>query len=638
MKTNPQTILLEKLEHFFTTESNKILSSHEVCQNCKKSCLSSQLKIFRFEFIPLNASRHMLKQLSNRQKQRMLVKNGNTFELNHKDMFVVRIKNLFLNARYQVLCNSCFSIARHQFEWDILVNPSSTDKELKEVIRNLIKKGSNSDILELCELLTPNISNRMRKIPRHVRHIWLLFSYFAKRLFQHPVAQPHVKAWMQKWMGFLAESNFISSQIGISISKSIFAIDDKSLSNHFFSILYSSEMNYFKFFRLNGEMYFNHAISAYLVEFQEESKISPRQMEDTLRGLIAGGNPKQIEILLEKFPQFSKQYQEIIMEDLFFFGFRKNFTPLLDQLLKKVDLVEDPIIKNDLYSIYTKLKKNLSDLETTRQKTLDEQNRMNDLEQKRIKMLHQEWMKKSGPSPNQMASISSELITKVYNPVIEAHIQTYREDLELFFTTHTKPVIAFDNEEFHNRVFCILGVVIYPDLSYSVKLISVDDIYPINDSHRELMDEMKTWLKSFPSSQVISHGTNQAEGQIIKDGGHFQINTQDVLHAAKYFNNHYAHHLKGEGLKHFEKMIEFERKACPVLKHEMSGSTFFNLAEVSMDQLLCEQPLSVCGICHREQDVLLYCLEDAFSSLLIYIIFSNKEPILCKNLGYELLK
>ncbi len=137
---------------------------------------------------------------------------------------------------------------------------------------------------------------------------------------------------------------------------------------------------------------------------------------------------------------------------------------------------------------------------------------------------------------------------------------------------------------------------------------------------------------------MISHGTNQAEGQLIKEGGHFQINTQDILHAAKYFNPQYAHNLKGEGLKHFEKWIGFNRLACPMLKHEMSGPTFFNLAEVSLDQLLCKQPFSKCQMCQEDQDVLLYCLEDAFASLLIYVVFSNREPVLCQNLGYDLLR
>ena len=90
-------------------------------------------------------------------------------------------------------------------------------------------------------------------------------------------------------------------------------------------------------------------------------------------------------------------------------------------------------------------------------------------------------------------------------------------------------------------------------------------------------------------------------------------------------------------IKHFEDYLGFQRKGCPMLKHDISGNTFFNLSEISLDRILSKSILPTCAICNKEQDVILYCLEDAFASLLIYIYFSNHEPALCKDLGYDLL-
>ena len=359
MKLNPQIILLEKFEQFFIEEGNKVISTHPACQSCGKSVSPNQMKIFRFEYIPMNATRQMLKQLSHRQKLRMLVKKGNTFSLNHKDMFVVRIKNEYKNAKSQVLCISCFHAARHQFEWNILIDPSSSDKQLKEMIRNLIKKGANHEILEFCELMDPHISNRMRKIPRHVRHIWLLFSFFAKKLVLHPKAKPYVMQWMEKWLELLSENNFIASQIGTSIAKSIYAIDDEALCLAFFPILYQSDLNLFKFFRMNSEIHPNHSIILYLLQVQNDALFSDGQMDNSLQGLIAGCNTAQIKLLLENFDQFKESAQRILMEDLFFFGYRKNCADGLILLKAKINELPNPDLKAQFLTYFSELKTEL---------------------------------------------------------------------------------------------------------------------------------------------------------------------------------------------------------------------------------------------------------------------------------------
>ena len=91
MKLNPQLVLLDKFERYFAIESKKYLMKNKTCLKCGKNFPISQLKIFRYEYIPITATRTTLKQLSQGQKQRMLIKKKEQYALNHKDIFVIRI-------------------------------------------------------------------------------------------------------------------------------------------------------------------------------------------------------------------------------------------------------------------------------------------------------------------------------------------------------------------------------------------------------------------------------------------------------------------------------------------------------------------------------------------------------------------
>jgi hypothetical protein len=586
----------------------------------------------------MSSVRDMLKQLSNRQKQRMLQQKANKYVLNDKDMFVQRMVNIFHNQPGQVLCYPCFQAAKKKFHWDILTNAQTSPKELKEILRNIVKKGSKQDVVNFCELLSPHISNRSRKIPRHIRNIWIVFPVIAKKLFQSQTGKSYVLDWMDRWMPYLLPTNgFLQSQIGNSIAVSIFSIDEKSFSTRLFSILFASDINLFRFFRINSENHVNHTIITYLLANDPPHSISDISRTSTLQGLISGGNTSQIEEILHNLSGFTGNFQQLILKEIFAFGYRRNFSRVLASLKDQLSEIHDLKINEELFTLFSNLEEKFQQSQQNSTDLLEKHDLLLQEEKTRIQGLYREWRQKKGPSPHKMSDISAKLIQHSYNPIIQQHIDMFRSEFETFFGHHSNPVIAFDNEEWNNRVFCILGLVINPDLTFAIKLISVEDIYPINNSHQKLMDQMSAWLKTFSSSQVISHGTNKAEEQIIKDGGHFQINTQDILHNAKYFNVGYAHNLTGEGLKHFEKAFKFHREGCPMLKHEMTGGTFFNLAEVSLDHLLSDTPLPVCQMCQKKQDVLLYCLEDAFASLLIYILFSNKDPQLCEELGYNLL-
>ncbi len=635
-------IILDEFDKYFTLKTNEQIKSNPKCERCKEEKPKSILKVFRDNFRPINSVQDILHALTRRQKERMLYKKSNdVYSLNFKDIFVQRIQNQFSNEPAHILCKKCFFLHKHEFEWKILINPTSHKSEIKYILMNITKQGNPNEIQSLCELLDPHISNRSRKIPRYIRQIWMLFPRISRKLYEHKLSQPFVLTWMKRWMDFFSADNFISSQIGAKIAKSIYLINDKNLNKQFFPILFNSNINLFRFFRINSENGENQNIITYILGEQTNSAVLNEKLFSSIEGIVASGNISQILQLLNSFASFNKSIQRLILSEIFQYCFRKNFS----KLIQKLDLIlldksidgNKIIFSEDISNLYFTLSSKYLISKEVKETQLQEKTILIKQEKKRIELLHNQWKHKTVISKQKISNYTTKIIQDIYNPIIKSHIDKYRDEFLTFFKTHHTKVIAFDNEEWHNRVFCILGVLIQTDLSFSIKLFSVEDIYPINNSHHSLMEKMSTWLKSFSSLQVISHGTNQGEEQIIKDGGHFQINTQDILHAAKNYKVKYAHNLSGEGLKHFEKFVNFTRKGCPMLKHNMSGDTFFNLSEVSLDSILSETNFPTCEMCKKEQDVLLYCLEDAFASLLIYVYFSNHEPTLCRELGYELL-
>jgi hypothetical protein len=239
--------------------------------------------------------------------------------------------------------------------------------------------------------------------------------------------------------------------------------------------------------------------------------------------------------------------------------------------------------------------------------------------------------KKKGPSPYQMKQIAPDLISKVYRPIIEQHVAKYRSEFEQFFQKYPDPIAALDIEEMNFRMFCVLAVEIKPDLSVFVKLIAVEDIYPIERYAPPLRQQIRVWLKNLIGKNVVSHGSNEEEVGMIRDAGHIQINTQETLHQVRFLNQEYSSKIKGEGLKHFEEYIDFKRSGCEFLKHDIPSQLFFKQAMLSLDHHLTQTPQRICGICNKNQDVLLYCLEDAFSSLLIHVYFMNREAYRLKH-------
>ena len=186
--------------------------------------------------------------------------------------------------------------------------------------------------------------------------------------------------------------------------------------------------------------------------------------------------------------------------------------------------------------------------------------------------------------------------------------------------------MGLDIEEWSRRMFLVMAIEIRPDLKVYIKMMCVEDIFPIERFTPPLKGKIRGWLKSVDTKYVINHGGNDEEAAMIRDSGHEQLNTQDILHKARFMNATYAKEIQGEGLKSFEDFIHFQRVGCPFLKHEIPIQAFYHETLLSLHNHLQKRPQRTCGICNKEQDVVLYCLEDAFSAILIEVYFANHEP------------
>ena len=134
----------------------------------------------------------------------------------------------------------------------------------------------------------------------------------------------------------------------------------------------------------------------------------------------------------------------------------------------------------------------------------------------------------------------------------------------------------------------------------------------------------RSWLQALTRSKILTHGRNYKEKSIIQRTKHIQINTEDLLKQAIEDNHVYAREIDGTGIRYFERYVKFQRKGCEFLKHKINDITFFNEAYCSAILFQQKQPQRVCPICNAPQDIFLYCLEDAFSCLLIEVVLGPK--------------
>nr|MDO8109681.1 hypothetical protein [Candidatus Sigynarchaeota archaeon] len=229
-------------------------------------------------------------------------------------------------------------------------------------------------------------------------------------------------------------------------------------------------------------------------------------------------------------------------------------------------------------------------------------------------------------------------LKKTYASIIHDYIELYKEEFEAFFKVKHVPAIAFDMEEVHtytagsNQSICLLGILLNPDLTFEIYFDSIKRP-PCDAETQGLDDEFSDWLQTKRKKLcLVTHGSNQKERAIVRKVECETQNTETLL-LAILKQAKYPEPLK-PNIHAFEQMIGFQRRGCMFIKHSKETEVprkglallFPFQAKLSMWSLSAGKNPRTCKLCNKPQDVFLYCLEDSFLTILIYMYHSNHVP------------
>ena len=231
---------------------------------------------------------------------------------------------------------------------------------------------------------------------------------------------------------------------------------------------------------------------------------------------------------------------------------------------------------------------------------------------------------------------SPEHISQIVNEAkstIQSHLSVYRQEFTAFFKSHQNTVLSFDCEENGFSVpVCIMGLSIQPNLEVEVKPIIAKWPFTKTQSY-DLTQGMSKWVrKLFPNAIVLTHGKNALETRVFQKLANLKINTNKIIKYA--IKNHINPIPISTGLNSFEKAIGFKRNYCGFIKDSKMGllglkrlhfvKLYRKTHELSVALRYNGRNQRTCKICGRIQDLLLYCLEDVFITILIYVYYSNR--------------
>lgn len=330
--------------------------------------------------------------------------------------------------------------------------------------------------------------------------------------------------------------------------------------------------------------------------------------------IIQNHNTKILEKLFENYINYSISFQNYLYDEIEFLDDIK----LWNKLIRKINL-------EDFKKLQPKTQEKL-------QTTLNNYKK----EKSEVKNLYNIYLKRKQDKYDKNKIMpfrkTGLLLTQGYRKKIEQHIKTYQDEFISFFKLYPEPLLGFDIEEIVGNMICVMGIRIEPDLSIQVTTKVVNDIYSLKISSPKLQKKFAQWIKNQDSKWVITHGFNSKEYKLAKKSNSIYINSvkflSNILRTQKFGDQF----LLDVGLRHFEQYINFERIGCGIIKHRTRFDLFFNQFSVSLDRHLWKEPQRQCNLCGKTQDVLLYCLEDAFVSMLI-VVWCVNRGLIPKNQG-----
>lgn len=212
---------------------------------------------------------------------------------------------------------------------------------------------------------------------------------------------------------------------------------------------------------------------------------------------------------------------------------------------------------------------------------------------------------------------------------LKVHFDKFGNELSACFLNFSNPIIAFDVEEIYNEVLCVLAVRLEKDMSFKVYLDSVAR-KPNPELTKKAMDKLVRWIAGFNDQpMVLLHGFNKNERSMYEALEKYGavVNTQEEL--GKLISEGNDRGIEKENLHDFQDVMGLKPQACTFIKHardhpELPKKDLARIwspqAKIAITRLATGKNVRNCKVCGRPQDPFLYCLEDAFTTLLVHAV------------------
>ncbi len=527
---------------------------------------------------------------------------SNNFDNNHKpineDLWEKFGKEL-TNQPIIFVCAKCLPQATMNLDFSILFSNKDIPKKSKSgSLKNILKPENPDSHSKFFNMIT-----RILKKPNQnsQNNIWEILNSKINLLADTDNISTHLTEWMTIIENIKYIPNTLNpliyplSTIGLLIPKTDCKQFSKCLSK-----LSKQEISEIFHLMAKREKYYDWYVIIEKLDYNIQKII--------LLKIIQNHNSKILKKIFENIVNYSISFQNYLFDKL---DSLDDIT-LWEKLIEKI-----PIEK---YSdLDQKIKEKFKAILDNYQK-----------EKSEVKKLYDIYLKRN--RENSLTGIKSFrktalLLTKRYRKIIEQHIINYKEEFTTFFKKLPEPILGFDIEEIERNMICVMGVKINPDLSIQVTTQVINDIFHLNRSSGELEKKFEHWIKNQDSKYVITHGSNTKESNLIKKSKSIDINSEEFLLNIRQTQKIEENYLLGIGLRYFEMYINFNRKGCGIIKHRTIPDLFFDQFQVSLDRHLWQETQRQCNLCGKTQDVLLYCLEDAFVSMLIVVWCVNRNLI-----------
>jgi len=579
---------IQEIRFYFYNQLKKNMNTPLICAQCKKKLEITDARIVHTDFEEWILIRDEIKARLNVDHENFSFSElWNDYEIQ------------FTQAPHQVFCDDCSIIISQQVRNKMIFAERLPFEHQRGIIKSIFRK----DPIEIQRKILDQITSKL--IDSHCNQEYfqnlLLIILNIESVFENL----DFEIFLENWILLFKNTTKISKELKFSLLIRIINMNDERFLKKISDIL--SNFNSTEIDDLILELNLRSKKYTWLKYL---SSLSETKIEFGIKIFIVSLTMTKIIAFLREKDSFSIRIQNLFFDSL---GQEKNFRIVIG------------IKKQNQLALYNQIPEHIRKIVEKSQVNI--KNELDDINFL-LKEYQQNKIDCQNITTNSFYLVALKLVQS-YRKIIQNHINNYKTEFITFFSKIPSSLVGFDTESVRGKLICVLGISINPDLSFRLANKVLNNIYQLNSDKDNLLEQFKSWLKEVSGQWVMTHGHNPQESRIIRSANCLPLNTYKILSFAKRSKNMNVNGLNGVGLIDFENLIHFQRHACHMLKHKVlfeknSPNFFFDSALISLESHLKKKSPRLCQICNKPQDILLYCLEDAFVTILIFVWFFNR--------------